>query len=142
LLVFPALVLVAVAAKWTLLGRIRPGRHPLWGWYYVRWWLVQALVASIPLDYLFGTPLLAVVYRLLGVRIGKEVYLATDRFAAYDLVAIGDGASIDHDASLLGYTVEGGELVLGPACVGARCFVGTRSMLSDNVVMEDGARLD
>jgi non-ribosomal peptide synthetase-like protein len=142
LLVFPALVLVAVAAKWTLLGRIRPGRHPLWGWYYVRWWLVQALVASVPLDYLFGTPLLAFVYRLLGARIGKDVYLATDRFAAFDLVEVGDGASIDHDASLLGYTVEGGELVIGPARVGARCFVGTRSMLSDHVVMEDGARLE
>ncbi|HEV8703136.1 MAG TPA: Pls/PosA family non-ribosomal peptide synthetase [Candidatus Polarisedimenticolia bacterium] len=142
LLVFPALVLVAVAAKWTLLGRIRPGRHPLWGWYYVRWWLVQALVASLPLDYLFGTPLLPFVYRLLGARIGKDVHLATDRFAAFDLVAIGDGASIDHDASLPGYTVEDQELVLGPTRVGARCFVGTRSMLSDGVVMEDGARLD
>ena len=142
LLVFPALVPVAVAAKWILLGRIKPGRHPLWGWYYVRWWLVQALVASLPLDYLFGTPLLAFVYRLLGVRIGKDVYLATDRFAAFDLVSIGDGASIDDDVSLLGYTVEGQELVLGPTRVGDRCFIGTRSMLSDNVVMEDGARLE
>src|SRR5207247_1109816 len=28
---FPLLLLVALAAKWIVLGRIRPGRHPLWG---------------------------------------------------------------------------------------------------------------
>jgi len=142
LVVFPALIAFAVAAKWVLLGRIRPGRHPLWGAYYVRWWLAQALVASVPMSYLSGTPLLLFVYRLLGMRIGRDVHLATDRFAAFDLVTIGDGASIDHDASLLGYRIENGEMVLGRVQVGARCFVGARAVLSDGSVMEDGARLD
>ena len=28
-------------AKWLIIGRTKPGRYPLWGAYYFRWWLVQ-----------------------------------------------------------------------------------------------------
>ncbi|HEY9430208.1 MAG TPA: Pls/PosA family non-ribosomal peptide synthetase [Blastocatellia bacterium] len=140
--VFPLLVLVAVMTKWLVLGRVRPGRYPLWGRYYLRWWFAQAIVASVPANYLLGTPLLPLFYRLLGARIGRNVYIATDRFAAFDLISIGDGASVDDDASLFGQTVENGELVIGPVTVGRRCFVGTRAVLREGAVMEDGARLE
>ena len=46
--VFPLLVLAAVAAKWLVIGRVRPGRYPLWGAYHMRWWFVQALVSACP----------------------------------------------------------------------------------------------
>ncbi len=140
--VLPLLILVAVTVKWLVLGRVRPGRYPLWGPYYLRWWFVQAVVASVPANYLIGTPLMPLFYRLLGARIGRDVYIATDRFAAFDLISIGDGASVDDDASLFGQTVEDGELVIGPVTVGRRCFVGTRSVLREGAVMEDGARLE
>src|ERR1043166_7131458 len=55
---FPLLLLGAVATKWLVLGRVRAGRYPLWGAYYVRWWFVRALVSALPLNYLAGTPLL------------------------------------------------------------------------------------
>src|SRR5206468_11402622 len=93
--VFPSLVVAAVAAKWLVLGRVRAGRYPLWGWYYLRWWFAQMLVASVPVHYLAGTPLLPFVYRLLGARIGRDVYLWTEHLAAFDLTWIGDGASVD-----------------------------------------------
>jgi non-ribosomal peptide synthetase-like protein len=140
--VFPLLILVAVTAKWLVLGRVRPGRYPLWGGYYLRWWFAQAMVASVPANYLAGTPLLPLFYRLLGARIGRDVYIGTERFAAFDLISIGDGASVDDDASLFGQTVEDGELVIGPVTVGRKCFVGTRAVLREGTVMEDGARLE
>jgi non-ribosomal peptide synthetase-like protein len=140
--VFPLLVLVAVTTKWLVLGRVRPGRYPLWGWYYLRWWFAQAVVASVPANYLAGTPLLPWFYRLLGSRIGKDVFIGTERLAAFDLISIGDGACVDDDVSLFGQTVEGGELVIGPVTVGRRCYVGTRSVLREGAVMEDGARLE
>src|SRR6266700_2312322 len=59
--VLPALILGTVAAKWVVLGRIKPGRHRLWGGYYVRWWFVQNLVSALHLDDLCGTPLLPFV---------------------------------------------------------------------------------
>jgi non-ribosomal peptide synthetase-like protein len=140
--VFPLLILVAVTTKWLVLGRVRPGRYPLWGSYYLRWWFAQAVVSSVPMDYLAGTPLLPLFYRLLGARIGRDVYIGTERFAAFDLISIGDGACVDDDASLLGQTVENGELVIGPVTVGPMCFIGTRSVLREGAVMEEGARLE
>jgi non-ribosomal peptide synthetase-like protein len=140
--VLPVLILIAVCAKWILLGRVRPGRYPLWGGYYLRWWFVQMLVKSVPLTRLGGTPLLPFVHRLFGVKVGKDVHIASDLLAAFDAISIGDGASIDEGASLLGYTVEDGELVIAPVSVGARCLVGTRSVLCPGAVMENGARLE
>jgi non-ribosomal peptide synthetase-like protein len=140
--VLPAVILTAVCAKWILLGRVQRGRHPLWGWYYLRWWFVQTLVQSVPLSRLGGTPLLPFVYRMFGSRIGDSVHIASDLLAAFDLISIGDGASIDEGASLLGYTVADGELVIGPVSAGRGCLVGTRSVLCPGAVMEDGARLE
>ena len=141
-LAFPALLLVAVAAKWALLGRVRPGSHPLWGGYYLRWWLVQSLVTALHLRDLGGTPLLPFALRLFGVRIGRDVHFRTDQIAAFDLVSIGDGATVDEHASLLGDEVSGGRLVIAPISVGRDGFVGTRSVLSPGSSMEDGARLE
>ena len=139
---FPLLVLVAIAAKWLVLGRVRAGRYPLWGAYYLRWWFVRELVSALPLNYLSGTPLLPFIYRLLGVRIGKGVYIGKAHLAAFDLISIGDGTYIDDDATLLGYAVEGGELIVGPLQIGHKCFIGTRAVLREGAAMEDGTRLE
>ena len=125
-----------------VIGHIKAGRYPLWGTYYLRWWFVQALVNSIPLNYLEGTPLLPFVYRLFGAHIGRDVQLATENIAAFDQITIGDGSCIDDDASLLGYTVKQSQLIIRPISVGRDCFVGTRSVLSEETEMEDNARLD
>jgi non-ribosomal peptide synthetase-like protein len=138
----PFLLAVAVAAKWLLLGRIRPGRHPLWGGYYVRWWLAQGLIRSVPLDDLAGTPLLPAVFRLLGARIGRDVHLMTRKLAAFDLITIGDRSCIDEESALLGYRVEGSELVIGGVSVGQDGFVGTRAVMGEDTVLEDDARLE
>lgn len=142
MVLFPGLLIVAIGAKWILLGRIRPGRHRLWGAYYLRWWFVRNLVESLPLKRLGGTPLLPLVYRCFGARIGRDVHLGTDQLAAFDLISIGDGASIDEGASLPGYTVEEGDLIIGPISIGRQCFVGTGSVICPHAVLEDGARLD
>lgn len=136
------LLIVAITAKWLLLGHIKPGRYPLWGAYYLRWWFVQGLVKLAPIRHLGGTPLAPLVLRLFGARIGRDVQISTDEIAAFDLIAIGEGSSIDDRAGLPGYTIEQGELVLGPIRIGKRCYVGTHTMLEFDTVMEDGARLD
>ena len=140
--VLPVLILTAILAKWVLLGRVRAGRYPLWGAYYVRWWFVQTLLQTLPLTLLGGTPLLPLVYRGFGARIGKDVQIATSLLAAFDLISIGEGASVDEGASLIGHTVENGELVIGPVSVGRHCLVGTRSVLCPGTALEDHARLE
>ncbi len=141
-LIYPAMYVLSIAAKWLLLGRIQPGRHPIWGFYYWRWWLTQRMIAATPLDYLVESPWLPLYFRLMGARIGRNVHLGTTSLAAFDLVEIGDDASIGQDARLSGYSLEGGFLEIGRIRIGSRCYVGSRSILSPGSILEDGAILE
>lgn len=138
---FPIALAVSILAKWTIVGRFKPGTYPVWGWYFFRWWLVTRIVGSIPVDFLAGTPLLGLYYRLMGAKIGSRVYFGTDAVGVFDLLRIGDDTSIGHEASLLGYTIENGMLRIGRITIGQQCYVGARSMLSLNTEMQDESRL-
>ena len=141
-LVYPAMYALSIAAKWLLLGRIKPGRHSIWGFYYWRWWLTQRIIAATPLDYLVESPWLPRYFRLMGARVGRNVHLGTTSLAAFDLVAIGDDSSVGQDARLSGYSLEGGFLEIGGIRIGRRCYVGNRSILSPGTALEDGAVLE
>ena len=93
-------LLAPIALKWLLIGRFRPGRYPLWGWYYCRWWLVRKALGLAPLGYLSGSPLISLYLRMLGARVGKECFIGTPRLDMPDLLDIGDGASIGYAAVL------------------------------------------
>ncbi len=135
----PAMLLLTLVVKWLVIGRYRAGRYPLWGSYYLRWWFVDRLLAITPTAFLAGTPLLNVYYRLLGARIGSNVCIGSDSVATFDLVSIGDDTTVGVDVSISAHTIEDGMLVLGPVTIGKRCFVGTRSILTEDVRMEDNA---
>jgi non-ribosomal peptide synthetase-like protein len=140
--VTPATLLLSIGVKWLLLGRLRPGRHPLWGWFYWRFWFVRAVVRAAPVQYLDGTPLLNLYYRLMGARIGPDVFIGSHGLATFDLLTVGAGTSIGLNTSIDGSSVEGGYLTLGPVTIGQRCWVGNRCALGAHSVLEDGAGLD
>jgi non-ribosomal peptide synthetase-like protein len=141
-LLYPVMLLLVICLKWLIIGRYRAGSYPLWGWYYFRFWLVTSIEATVPVSYLAGSPLLPVYLRLMGARIGKNVFVQTDNFAIYDLLTVGDGSSINVDASLLGYSVSGGCLHIGSVHVGSRAFVGARATLAPNTSMADESGLE
>jgi non-ribosomal peptide synthetase-like protein len=137
-----AMLLISVIAKWLIIGRYRSGAHPLWGSYYIRWWIVARLQAISGADGLAGTPLMSVYYRLMGARVGRNCALDTAHCSSFDLVSIGDDTSIGADTQLLGCRIENGHLMIGHIEIGSRCFVGTHSALGLDVRMGDDARLD
>ncbi|AGA28101.1 Pls/PosA family non-ribosomal peptide synthetase [Singulisphaera acidiphila] len=139
-----AIVISAVLpllVRWTLVGRFQPGRYPLWGWYYCRWWLVRKLLELAPLDLLAGTPLLPAYARLLGARIGKDCQIATSLLMLPDLIEIGEGASIGYAVALEPFLVEDGWLHLAPIRIGAGAFIGTNSVVMLGSRIEAGARV-
>jgi hypothetical protein len=73
------MLLVPIAVKWVVIGRYRPGAYPLWGWFYFRWWLATTVEATVPVAYLAGTPLYNIYLRLMGAKIGRNVYLGSRR---------------------------------------------------------------
>ena len=66
---------VAVAG-WGILGRLKAGRYPLYGWMFYRWWLVDRIMDIPPAHLLAGSPLQAWYLRALGARIGQDTAIS------------------------------------------------------------------
>ncbi|MGL5741209.1 MAG: Pls/PosA family non-ribosomal peptide synthetase [Legionella sp.] len=134
---------ITICLKWLLLGRVKPGEYPLWGWFYYRWWLVQRLQKNLFLaKFLVGSPLAAIYYRLLGAKIGKNCYLGSMQVSTHDLLTLGDNTSIGADSRLNGYIVEDGWLKIGTINIGNNCYIGSRAVVGLNTQIEDNAILD
>lgn len=139
---WPVLLALSVAAKWILIGRYRPGAYPIWGWTYLRFWLVRRFQMISGTSLLMGTPLLPLYLRAMGAKVGRGCTVNTHGFAIFDLLTIGDDTSIGVETQLPGYRVEDGKLLIGSIDIGSRCFVGAHAAIGIDAWMEDDTRLD
>jgi non-ribosomal peptide synthetase-like protein len=142
LLVYPLMLVVGAATKWAVIGRYRHGSYPMYGLYHFRHWFVTQILDAVPVQYLRGSPMLAGFYRCLGAHIGRDVFLGADCLSAFDLITIGDGASLAAESSLKAATFEQGVLRIGAITIGPNARVGTRAVVADDVVMGANARLE
>ncbi len=122
--------------KWTLLGRVRPGTHPLWSCWCSRWdflYVAWGIIASRALSALEGTLLLPIYLRRMGMKIGERVVLGNG-FAQVvdpDMIDIGDGATVN--ALFQAHTFEDRVLKID------HVRVGHHSTLADGTVPLYGA---
>jgi len=140
--IWPSMLFLSIALKWLVIGRFKPGRYPLWSFYYFRWWLVTRFQALSWAEMFVGTPLMSLYWRAMGAKIGRNVNISTSLCGAFDLVSIGQGSSIGLETQILGYRVEDGYLVIEPVTIGENCFVGMHCNLGLGTSMGNGARLD
>ncbi|MEU8088206.1 Pls/PosA family non-ribosomal peptide synthetase [Micromonospora sp. NPDC049101] len=143
---------IATAAKWLLVGRFRVAERALWTSFVWRNELadtfVEVLAAPWLVRFATGTPLLAAWLRTLGAKIGRGVWLETYWLPEYDLVRLGDGATVNrgcvvqthlfHDRVMsMDEVTLGAGAALGPhgivlpgASIGARTTVGPGSLVT------------
>jgi non-ribosomal peptide synthetase-like protein len=133
--------LIAIAAKWLILGRTKAGRYPLWGTYYFRWWLTQRLTPLVHVKWLQGSPAIRVYLRFLGARIGRDALISDIEVGAPDLLTIGDHASLGGRLVIANAEVVGNELVIGPVTIGADVAVGTSCVIGHGARIGDRAEL-
>ena len=141
---------VVLASKWLLLGRVKPGQHPLWSCWCSRWdflYVMWHMYASPALSSLEGTLWLPWYLRAMGMRIGRGVVLGPG-FAQVvdpDMLTIDDGATvhamfqahtfedrvlkIDHVRIRAGATLANGTVVLYGADIGERTHVAPHSVV-------------
>ncbi len=134
-------VIIAITGKWLILGRTKPGRYPLWGTYYFRWWLVQRLNGLAHMKWFQSTPVMRLYLRALGANIGRDVIIAEIESGAIDLLTIGDNASIGGKVVLANAEVVGNELVIGTIEIGADAYVGTSCVVGRDTVLAEGTEL-
>ena len=132
---------IAIAGKWLAAGRIKPGRAPLWGAAYFRWWLADRLGELPPLFLLTGTPWLVWYLRALGARIGRDVMIDSLTVRAPDLLSIEDGVSVGTAVNVENARVEGGMLIIGSVRLGRESVADSYTVLENDTALGAGARL-
>ena len=138
----PLIILVSIALKWLIIGKFKAGDYPLWGAYYFRWWLTRRVLDVIPTQYLAGTPLMGIYYRLLGAKIGKDAFIDLRQIDAPDLVTIGDGAVLSEGVLLATTSVERGLLRIGPVEIGAGAVLGSVTVVGRGAKVGAGGVLE
>lgn len=133
---------VVIAAKWIILGKVKPGTYRLWGAYYFRWWLVERLQKLAPVDFLIGSPLINFYYRLMGAKIGKNCHILTSKISGFDLINIDDDSSIGYKTTLSAKSIENGWINFHPINIGKHCIIGSQSIIENNTTMADHSKLD
>lgn len=130
-LVFP------IAVKWAVIGRFKPGRYPLWGPYFLRFWMVQKALHLVPWYLLSASLLLNGYLRLLGCKIGRGCHIGTQYFP--DLVTLENEVSIGYNVELTPYEISGGWLILTQIHLANGTFVGNGSVVDHGVRMMAGS---
>ena len=132
-----ALALEIAAVKWLLLGRIKPGRHRLHSFYYLRKWFVdQTLDLSLDvLGPLYASVYLTPWYKLLGAKLGHGAEISTASFISPDLLSVGDESFIADSVSLGAPRVRDGAVTIGKNHLGRRSFIGNSAILPPGTVI-------
>ena len=133
--------LTAIALKWVVIGRTKPGRYPLWGVYYFRWWFVKRLEPLVHIKWLQGSPMIRRYLRLMGAQVGGDVIIADIDAGAIDLVSIGRGTTIGSKAKIANVEIIGNEMVIGEVHIGADVYIGSSCTIGHDVTIGHHAEL-
>ncbi len=134
----------AVAVRRAVIGRYRPGHYPLWGSFHLAHWATARAARAVPWALVEGTALQAAALRALGARIGRDVHLGRGVDLAgggWDVVAIGDGASLGRDARLEPVRFAADGITVAPVTVGAGATLAARAAVGAGGRLGDGAQL-
>nr|WP_314559986.1 Pls/PosA family non-ribosomal peptide synthetase [uncultured Pseudomonas sp.] len=126
---------LAIAGKWLIAGRLKPGVYPLWGLTYFRWWAASRMVESAPVYLLSGSSLYGLWLRALGAKVGREVNIGSLGVRAPDLLHIGNEVSIGNGVSLENARVERGQLYLGQVTIEDHACLGSYAILEGNTAV-------
>jgi non-ribosomal peptide synthetase-like protein len=137
-----AVIAFCAATKRNLIGTYRPRVEPLWSDFVRRTEFVTGLyeAAAVPagVGLLVGTPFLPPVLRWFGVHVGRRTWIGTTYLTEFDLVEIGDDATVGTEVSLQTHLFEDRVMKMSVVTVGAGATIGTRAIvLYDSVVGDD-----
>ena len=124
-----------VATKWLLIGRYKEGEHDIYSLMYLRHWLVEHLAKGtiVGQNAHQGSSIAFLFMRNLALKaLGADVSLSsviTARVVAFDLVSVGDLATVHGPRHLTAVNYGSRRMVLQRVKVGAGAYVGPNCTL-------------
>ncbi|MFT2014382.1 Pls/PosA family non-ribosomal peptide synthetase [Streptomyces sp. 796.1] len=140
MMVFTALYYVLVERCMTRFKPLQPKVCSIYDpyfWHHERLWKVP----YAHLQVLNGTPFKNLLWRLLGVRIGRRVFDDGCDLSERTLASIGDDCTLNIGCAIQCHSQEDGTFKSDHSSVGAGCTVGVGALVHYGVTMGDGATL-
>jgi non-ribosomal peptide synthetase-like protein len=138
--------LVTILLKWLLVGRYHQLQKPLWSLFIWKNEFINSLCENLAFPLLLqmiqGTPFLPAFFRLLGCRIGKNVFMETTEITEFDLVFIDDNASLNYGCTIQTHLFEDRVMKMSNLYIGKNTTVGPMSVILYDSSMKNGAVLD
>jgi non-ribosomal peptide synthetase-like protein len=138
-IVFSSVYFALVERAATLFRDLRPMYCSIYEPYF--WWHERYWKLGTQPNILDGTPFKGLVWRLLGVKIGKRVFDDGSRIVEKTLVSIGDDCTLNARSLIQPHSQEEGTFKSDRITIGARCTIGIASLVHYGVTMGDGAVL-
>jgi len=107
-------------------------------------WQVERLWKVHPINYLHvfdGTPFKNVIWRLMGVRIGRRVFDDGVHISEPTLTTIGDDCVLNYRSKIQCHSQEDGTFKSDRTTLGAGCTIGVNAFVHYGVTMGDGSAL-
>lgn len=140
-LIPPVYSMIILLTKWLVIGKIKEGDYPLWGWYYFRWWLWKTVKRLMPSEFIVETPLYPKYLKLLGVKVHPSAQLSLLPIAAEDLVIIDENVNTSSGCSIDNASVENGILKIRKVHIKAHAYLGSSAIVCGDTIIEEFGEL-
>jgi acetyltransferase-like isoleucine patch superfamily enzyme len=139
-----ALILIAPTLNFILRSKLKPYRGYMASWSAVRWYVHCTLTLVVRLSFLeFVTPspFNLLFYRLMGMKIGRNVVINSSAIADPSLIELQDGVIIGGTASITAHYARGGRLIISPVIIRSNATIGLRAIVMGGADIGERATL-
>lgn len=136
-----SLILIAPLLNFILGARLKPFNGPAVSFGCLPWYVHAALTLVVRytfLEFITPTPYSLLYYRLMGMKIGRGVWINSTALADPSLIVLEDRVTIGGSASLMAHHAQGGNLVIQPVIIREGATIGLRAIIMGGV--EVGAK--
>jgi non-ribosomal peptide synthetase-like protein len=131
------LPMTSILLKWLIIGKYRPGRHPIWSWKYSCWWLANKACGICGKGLWLEFNFMHIWYcRAMGANIGWGVKL--DRgvtISEYDLVTIENNVILGA-CTISPFSLGPSVMILEPVRIGADAVVNSRTIVTSGTAIQ------
>ena len=120
-----ALLVFGIVERILIIG-FKPGRYSIDSGVFARWLVYSGLhviLLYMVLPFTSGTPFAKIFYKILGCKIGKNVFINTKGLHDAYLLEIENNVVIGGDSNINCHIFEGKELILGNVKIGSNTLI-------------------
>ncbi len=139
-----SLLLVAPLVSFVMGGRLKPYRGSPVSFKCIGWYVQAALTFVVRysfLEFITPTVYLNAYFRLMGMKIGKNVYINSTHICDPSMIELGNGCTIGGSANIMGHYASGDFMVIAPVKIHRKAVVGYGVTIMGDVEIGEGAKV-